>query len=43
VEWHWQDVQTATGKSSSADDAIVVEFHNAKISRLREYIDIQGI
>jgi uncharacterized protein (TIGR02246 family) len=43
VEWHWQDVQKATGKSSSADDAIVVEFQNGKISRWREYIDTRTV
>ncbi|MDJ0713909.1 MAG: SgcJ/EcaC family oxidoreductase [Prochloraceae cyanobacterium] len=39
VEWHWQDKEKATGKSTLADDAIVVDFQFGRISRWREYID----
>ncbi|MGK7924067.1 MAG: nuclear transport factor 2 family protein [Spirulina sp.] len=39
VEWHWSDIEKATGKCNQADDAIVVDFKMGKISRWREYID----
>jgi uncharacterized protein (TIGR02246 family) len=39
VEWHWSDREKATGKCNQADDAIVVDFREGKISRWREYID----
>ncbi|MBE9177610.1 SgcJ/EcaC family oxidoreductase [Oculatella sp. LEGE 06141] len=39
VEWTWQDVEAATGTHTHAEDAIVVDFEDGKISRWREYID----
>ncbi len=39
VEWHWEDMEKATGKCNQADDAIVVDFKSGKFSRWREYID----
>jgi uncharacterized protein (TIGR02246 family) len=42
VEWHWQETEKATGKSGSADDAIVIDFQDQYISRWREYIDTQS-
>ena len=42
VEWHYEDTETATGKSSQADDAIVIEVKNGRISYWREYFDTSG-
>jgi uncharacterized protein (TIGR02246 family) len=39
VEWHYEDTETATGKHSQADDAIVIEVNNGRISYWREYFD----
>lgn len=39
VEWHWQQTEKETGKTSQSDDAIVVDFQFGRISRWREYID----
>lgn len=39
VEWRWEDTETATGKRSTADDVIVVDFQEDQIKRWREYID----
>lgn len=39
VEWRWEDIETATGKRSTADDVIVVDFQEDQIKRWREYID----
>lgn len=39
VEWHWEDVESSTGKRTRADDAIVVDFEHDKVKRWREYID----
>jgi uncharacterized protein (TIGR02246 family) len=39
VEWHYEDTETATGKRSQADDAIVIEVNNGRISYWREYFD----
>lgn len=41
VEWHYEDTEKATGLRNKADDAIVVDFKNGKISRWREYFDQQ--
>lgn len=41
VEWYWQDKENATNRRTQADDAIVVDFKADRISRWREYIDIQ--
>ena len=42
VEWHYEDTETATGKRSQADDAIVIEVKNGRISYWREYFDTSG-
>ncbi len=42
VEWHYEDTEKATGKRSQADDAIVIEVKNGRISYWREYFDISG-
>jgi uncharacterized protein (TIGR02246 family) len=42
VEWHWQEVDRGTGKEGAADDTIVIDFQDGKISRWREYIDTQS-
>lgn len=42
VEWHWQETEKATGKTSSADNAIVVDLQAGKIRRWREFIDTQS-
>jgi len=39
VEWYWEDTKNATGVRNRADDAIVVDFKDGRISRWREYID----
>ena len=39
VEWHYEDVEKATGLRNKADDAIIVDFKNGRISRWREYFD----
>lgn len=41
VEWSWQDTEKLTGKRQTAEDAIVVDFKNGRISRWREYIDTE--
>lgn len=42
VEWYWEDREKATGKCSQADDAILINFKEGKISRWREYIDVKS-
>jgi uncharacterized protein (TIGR02246 family) len=42
VEWHWQEIEKATGKFGSADDTIVIDFQDGRIRRWREYIDTQS-
>ncbi len=42
VEWHYEDTEKATGKRSQADDAIVIEVKNGRISYWREYFDTSG-
>ena len=39
VEWHYEDTEKATGKRHRADDAIIVDFREGKITRWREYFD----
>ncbi|WP_202951126.1 nuclear transport factor 2 family protein [Synechococcus sp. PCC 7336] len=41
VEWTWVDIEKATGRRNSAEDAIAIDFQNSKIQRWREYIDTQ--
>lgn len=41
VEWHYEDTEKATGRRNKADDVIVVDFRDGKISRWREYFDTQ--
>ncbi len=42
VEWYWEDTKNGTGMRNRADDAIVVDFRDGRISRWREYIDTQS-
>lgn len=42
VEWDWEDKENATGIRSKANDAIVVDFKDGRISRWREYIDTES-
>ena len=42
VEWHYEDTETATGKRNQANDAIVIEVQNGRISYWREYFDTGG-
>ena len=42
VEWHYEDMETATGKHNQANDAIVIEVQNGRISYWREYFDTGG-
>lgn len=39
IEWHYEDTEKVTGLRSKADDAIIVDFKNGRISRWREYFD----
>ncbi len=39
VEWHWENIEIATGNRYQADDAIAIDFRSGQISRWREYID----
>lgn len=39
VEWHYEDTEKATGKRNKADDAIVIEIKEGRISYWREYFD----
>ena len=39
IEWHYEDTEKVTGLRSRADDAIIVDFKNGRISRWREYFD----
>ncbi len=39
VEWHYEDTEKATGLRNKADDAIIVDFKDGRISRWREYFD----
>lgn len=41
VEWHYEDTENATDLRNKADDAIVVDFKDGRISRWREYFDNQ--
>lgn len=43
IEWHYQDTEKATGLRNQADDAIVVDFKDGRISRWREYFDNQTL
>ncbi|HEY4689325.1 MAG TPA: SgcJ/EcaC family oxidoreductase [Anaerolineae bacterium] len=42
VEWYWEDTKNETGARNRADDAIVVDFRDGRISRWREYIDTKS-
>ena len=42
VEWYWEDTKNETGTRNRADDAIVVDFRDGRISRWREYIDTKS-
>lgn len=39
VEWYYEDTEKASGHRNKADDAIVIDFKNGRISRWREYFD----
>lgn len=39
VEWYYEDTEKATGLRHKADDAIIVDFKDGRISRWREYFD----
>lgn len=39
VEWYYEDTEKATGHRNKADDAIVIDFKDGRISRWREYFD----
>jgi uncharacterized protein (TIGR02246 family) len=42
AEWTWSETRIATGTRHSADDAIVFELRDGKISYWREYFDTAG-
>ncbi|MBW4664217.1 MAG: nuclear transport factor 2 family protein [Chroococcus sp. CMT-3BRIN-NPC107] len=39
VEWNYEDTQKATNLRNQADDVIIVDFKDGRISRWREYFD----
>ena len=39
VEWHYEDTEKATSRRNKADDVIVIDFKDCRISRWREYFD----
>lgn len=41
VEWTWEDTETSTGKTTQADDVIMITFVHGQIQRWREYIDTE--
>ncbi|NJM70273.1 MAG: SgcJ/EcaC family oxidoreductase [Scytonema sp. RU_4_4] len=41
VEWYYEDTEKASGHRNKADDVIVVDFKEGRISRWREYIDTE--
>ena len=41
VEWYYEDTEKATGFRNKADDVIVVDFKDGRISRWREYFDTE--
>lgn len=40
VEWYWEDTDSS-GRLNRADDVIMIDFVDGRISRWREYIDTQ--
>lgn len=41
VEWYYEDTENATGYRNKADDVIVINFKEGRISRWREYFDTE--
>ncbi|MEW5859097.1 MAG: nuclear transport factor 2 family protein [Cyanobacteriota bacterium] len=41
VEWYYEDTENATGRRNKADDVIVINFKEGRISRWREYFDTE--
>ncbi|MFE1747377.1 nuclear transport factor 2 family protein [Coleofasciculus sp. H7-2] len=41
VEWYYEDPENATGRRNKADDVIVINFKEGRISRWREYFDTE--
>lgn len=39
VEWYYEDTEKSTGRRNKADDVIIVDFKDGRISRWREYFD----
>lgn len=39
VEWYYEDTEKATSRRNKADDVIVIDFKDGRISRWREYFD----
>lgn len=39
VEWYYEDTEKATGLRNKADDVVIVDFKDGRISRWREYFD----
>ncbi|MDF5733011.1 MAG: nuclear transport factor 2 family protein [Rhizonema sp. PD38] len=39
VQWHYNDTEKNTGRRNQADDVIIVDFKDSRISRWREYFD----
>lgn len=41
IEWSYEDTEKTTGHRNKADDVIIVDFKDDRISRWREYFDTQ--
>lgn len=41
VQWYYEDTEKATGRRNKADDAIIIDFKDGRISRWREYFDTE--
>ncbi|WP_341525942.1 nuclear transport factor 2 family protein [Nostoc sp. UHCC 0302] len=41
VEWYYEDIEKATGRRNQADDVIIIDFKDGRISRWREYFDTE--
>lgn len=41
VEWYYEDTEQANGHRNRADDVIIIDFKDGRISRWREYFDLK--
>lgn len=43
IEWHYEDIQKATGQHSATDDVIIIEVDQGRICYWREYFDTETL